>query len=128
MVAKRISPAMQARNARARALGYENYYQRRVAEGRTRGLSRNVALGQPGPREVGVRIQDRMLDALPGARSIQALVRNPKAPPAQRRYEVTVIDERGRSQVFRFDVRAKDAVKRLLGEQRDLPVPVSGTP
>lgn len=127
-MADRLSPAMQARNARARALGYENYYQRRVAEGRARGLSRNVALGQPGPREVGISVRDRMLDALPGARSIQAMVRNPKAPPRERRYEVTVIDERGKSQTFRFDVRAKDAVKRLLAAERDLPVPVSGTP
>ena len=119
---------MQARNARARALGYENYYQRRKAEGLARGLSRNVALGQPGPREVGIRVRDRMLAALPGARSIQALVRNPKAPPLERRYEVTVIGPRGGSEVFSFDVRAKNEVRELLDSQGDLPVEVSGTP
>lgn len=128
MVAKRISPAMQARNARARALGYENYYQQRVAQGRARGLSRNVALGQPGPREVGISVRERMLAAIPGARSIQALVRNPKAPPLERRYEVTVIGPRGASEVFSFDVRAKDEVKGLLVNMEYLPVEVSGTP
>lgn len=118
---------MQARNARARALGYENYYQRRVAEGRARGLSRNVALGQPGPQEIGLTVRERMLAALPGAAAITAMVRNPRAAPKQRTFEVDVIGPAG-SQTFRFDVRAKDEVRRLLADAEDLPVDVQGTP
>lgn len=119
---------MQARNARARALGYENYYQRRVAEGRARGLSRNVALGQPGPREVGITQRKRMLRSLADAISIRGMVRNPNAPPKQRTFEVDVIDREGKMRTFTYDVRAKDEVKALLAEAEDRPVDVQGTP
>lgn len=118
---------MQARNARARALGYENYYQRRVDEGKARGLSRNVALGQPGPKEVGITARRRMLDAVAGAVSISAMVHNPTGPPKLRKFEVDVIDLRGRSQTFRFDVRAKDEIRDLL-KDADRDADVQGTP
>lgn len=119
---------MQARNARARALGYANYYERRVAEGKARGYTRSQARGHPAVREPSITARRRMLDAVAGAVSISAMVHNPTGPPKLRKFEVDVIDPRGRSQTFRFDVRAKDEIRKLLKDAEDRDVDVQGTP
>jgi hypothetical protein len=116
---------MAARNARARALGYDSYYARRVAEGKARGLTRNVAAGHPGPKEIGVTAMDRLRSSLDGALSIRAQVRNPKGAPSERTFEVNVMDAEG-ARTISFDVRKKAAVRKVLDAEAD--VEVLGTP
>jgi hypothetical protein len=122
------SRTQQARNARARALGFENDYQRRVASAQARGYSRSQARGHAGVSEVGIRVQDRMLAALPGAVAITAMVRNPRGAPRDRRFEVDVIDAKGKATRFSFDVRAKGEVKALLADAEDVGAEIEGTP
>ena len=121
-----MSRISEARNARARALGFESYYAQRIAQGQARGLSRPVARGHAGVRDVGIRASTALERNTSNAVKISAVVANPRGPQPQ--IQVTTTDAKGKVTVQRFDIRARAKVQAILDAEKMKGVGVEGTP
>jgi hypothetical protein len=127
------SRLQQARNARARALGFRNDYDRRIASGRARGQSRQVARGhhadEPGTARQLTATEIRRLDrAIAGARGVNVNVLDPTGAPSDRKIQVLVLDRNGKARTLTFDVRKLDDVMRRLRQGLPPGVKITGSP
>ena len=116
----------QARNARARALGFANDYERRIASGRSRGLTRSQSRGHPKRSELAPR-QIRDLDRTVKAGAI-ANVTIGSPGTAKPTIEIQVIDARGRSRTTSVPIEKADETMRQLRKTLPPAAVVTGTP